>query len=112
MSNFTAVQVLTKNLDNMGDEILISMSPYWAELLRQSDNPRAAAHILSLPHDTPRFTAQEIRNTLIQQAKVNLSPQYLQIEVNKRRNDGYGALCAELSAHPLRQKRSTSTTTE
>jgi hypothetical protein len=33
MSNFTAVQVITKNLDNMGDEIPISMSPYWVELL-------------------------------------------------------------------------------
>jgi hypothetical protein len=60
MSNFTSVQVLTKNLNNMGDEILISMSPQWAEMLRQSGNPRVAAHIFSWSLDTPHFTAKEL----------------------------------------------------
>jgi hypothetical protein len=109
MSNFTAVQMLMRELDNTSDEALVFMCPQWAEVLRQSGNSSAAAYILSLPRDTLRFTAREIRNTVIQQAKVNLSPQYTQIEVCKRRSDGYGALCMELSAELSSPKRSTST---
>ncbi|WP_404790394.1 hypothetical protein [Altericista sp. CCNU0014] len=112
MSNFTAVIELQRTLDNTDDNALISMSVQCAEILKQSGNPHAAAYILSLPRDTPRFTAQEIRNTLIQQAKFNLSPQYIQLEVLKRRNDGYGMLCAQLSAYPLSQKRGISTITK
>jgi hypothetical protein len=63
------------------------MSAQCAEVLKRAGNFHTAAYILTLPRDTPRFTAQEIRNTLIQQAKVNLSLQYIQFEVCKRRND-------------------------
>ncbi len=98
MTNFTAVLDLKRSLDTTDDKTLIAMSAQCAEILRQAGNFHAAAYILSLPRDTPHFTAQEIRNTLIQQAKVNLSPYYTQLEIGKRRNDGYGVPCARLSA--------------
>jgi hypothetical protein len=112
MSDFTAVQRLMADLNSTSDEVLLSMSSQWAEVLRQSGNSRAATYIISLPKDTPAYTAREIRNTLIQQAKISLCPQPIQLEVLKRRNDGYGMLCAQLSIHASSQTRSISTLTE
>lgn len=71
----------------VSDETLISLVTYCAEILQRSGNPHAAAYILSLPGDTPRFTAERIRNTLRQQVNVNSCPSYIQFEVYKRRND-------------------------
>lgn len=112
MRNLTAVLELKNKLDSTDDAVLVSMSARCAKMLKQSGNSHAAAYVLSLPRDTPRFTAQEIRNTLIQQAKIDLSPQYIQFEVCKRRNDNYNVLCAQLSAHPSSWKRRTSTAIE
>lgn len=88
MTDYRAIQELTRQLDNIDDKVLLSITVQCAEILHHSGSPRMAAYIMSLPLDTPGYTAREIRQTLIQQAKINLSPQYIQIEMFKRRNDG------------------------
>lgn len=72
MDNTTQVLALRRNLENIDDNILISMVPEFAERLYQAGNAQSAAYILSLPKDTPRFTAEKIRDTIVQQAKVDL----------------------------------------
>jgi hypothetical protein len=83
----TPVAEITRKLEMISDEALVSRVVYCAEILELSGNPHAAAYILSLPRDNVRFTAQHIRNTLRQQVNVNCCPAYIQFEVYKRRND-------------------------
>jgi hypothetical protein len=87
MTNQEPIAEITRRLEMVNDEALVSAVYYCAEILESYGNPQSAAYILSLPRDNVRFTAQHIRNTLRQQVNVNCRPSYMQFEVYKRRND-------------------------
>lgn len=87
MTNREPIADITRKLEMISDEALVSVVDYCAEILELYGNPQAAAYILSLPRNNARFTAQHIRNTLRQQVNVNCRPSYIKFEVDKRRND-------------------------
>lgn len=85
------ILLLRQHLEGIDDVALIGMREWWASYLESGEskvpNRRAAQLVRSLPADVPGWSAVRLRDTLIQDAKVNNEPPHVQREVLMRRSD-------------------------